>query len=262
MNGSIALVALLMLVGAATPAPAAGVQTFKSEAEMYRAVLDRIERLERTGAPRKTIDRTLERVFGWFREPALAGPIALGTASASDVTLFRPTLYRNIPLNRYEVTAKWQWKDCGASRCWMLNYPGISGSVGGPNGFALNSSRNVNFLATTFATYDEDGGARHYSNPEVFEADGVGFTEQDRQHWAPWDDFTWDHGTLVFAFRLAAPCRPGQLWKFTSKMGHTWQSTSISSLTISPTNISMTFSSVEARWTATSPTPLDWKPCG
>ena len=262
MHRSCALFALCMLVATASPLPVAAGKALGSDQDMYRAVLGRVERLERAGAPQGTIDRALEREFGWIREAGLAGGIALGTPSASDVTLFTPTLYRNIPLNRYEVTAKWQWKNCGPSRCWMINYPGISGNVGGPNGFALNSSRNVNFLATIFATYDEDGGARFYSNPDVFEADGVGFTEQDRQHWAPWDDFTWDHGTLVFAFRLASACRPGQLWKFTSKMGHTWQSTSISSLSISPTNISMTFTNADARWTATSPAPLDWKPCG
>lgn len=262
MKRQFALMTLVLLVGAMAPATAAGIQSFASDEEMYRAVLDRVEKLESNGASRKSIDRILEREFGWVREPEVDSPIALGTPSASDIALYKPTIYRNIPANRYEITAKWQWKNCGSSRCWMVNYPNINGNVGGPNGFALNSTRAVNHLATSFATYDEDGGAYHYTNPDVFENDGVGFTEQDRQHALPWDNFTWDHGTLVFAFRLVSACTPGQSWKFNSKMGHTWNSTSISGISISLTGISMTFSSFDARWTAVGPTPLDWKPCG
>ena len=258
----VVLAAVVMLVGAMTPASVSGVESFESDAEMYQAVFDRVEKLERKGASQKAIDRVLERRFGWVREPEVDSPVALATPSASDVTFTKPAIYRNVPANRYEVTAKWQWKNCGSVRCWIVNYPGVSGNVGGPNGFALNASRNVNHLATSFVTYDEDGASRIYTNPEVFEADGVGFSEQDTQHVFPWDDFTWDHGTLVYAFRLASACLPGQLWKFTSKMGHTWSSTSLSSISISPTNISMTFSSTDARWTGTSPSPLDWKPCG
>lgn len=262
MKKQVALVAMVMLIGAVAPVAAAGARSFQWDDEMYRAVLDRVERLQNKRASQKSIDRILEREFGWVREPQVDSPIALGIPSASDITLHKPTIYRNVPANRYEVTAKWQWKDCGSVRCWTTDYPAITGNVGGPNGFALNSSRNVNYLATTFATYNEDGGSYYYSNPDVFEADGVGFTEQDTQHAYPWDRFSWDHGTLVYAFRLASACVPGQLWKFTSKMGHTWDTTSISSITISATNIGMTFSTTESRWTATSPTPLDWRPCG
>ena len=257
------LLVLLSLTAMILTTLGAGLTAAKPPADStdYATILSKVEKLERNGASRSAIDRMLEREFGWVRETEEPSMETLAAPSASDITLYKPTIYRNVPANRYEVTARWQWKNCGTPRCWMVNYPGVNGNVGGPNAFAINTSRNVNELATTFATYDEDGSGRIYSNPDVFDADGVGFTEQDTQHATPWDNFSWDHGTLVFAFRLTGACVPGQLFKFKSKLAHTWDSTSVSSMSISLTGIDFGFSSSEARWVGLSPTPLDWKPC-
>ena len=160
----------------------------------------------------------------------------------------------------YEVTARWQWKDCGGDRCWYTNYPWNDGPIGGPDGFAINVSRAVTNLASSFGAYTEDGGGRTFTNPEVFERDGVGFSEQDTLRTID-DDYSWDHGTLVFAFRLAGACVPGQQFKFASKFGHTWADAALSDIGISTTGISMTFNGSARRWTVVSPSPLYWTPC-
>ena len=226
----------------------------------YARILDRIERMTRAGASQGAIDRTLERAFGWVRESEDAVIEALAAPSASDVTLAKPTIYRNVPAQRYEVTARWAWKTCGNDQCWYANYPLNDGDIGGPDGFAINSSRALTNLATSFVAYTEDGAARSYTNPEVFESDGVGFSEQDASRTTQ-DDYTWDHGTLVFAFRLAGACVPGQQFKFSSKLAHTWADASLSSISISTSGISMTFSGSANRWTAVVPSPLYWTPC-
>jgi hypothetical protein len=226
----------------------------------YEAIFATVERMERSGASQAAIDRMLEREFGWIRETEDAVIEALAAPSASDITLSKPTLYRSIPAQRYEVTAKWQWKQCVYYRCWAENYPLDTGNIGGPDGFAINVSRNVTNLATNFVTYDEYGNSRLFTNPEVFEGDGVGFAEQDTQVTTRLR-YSWDHGTLVYAFRLAGACVPGQQFKFSSKMGHTWSTAALSSISISTTGISMTYSGAEGKWTAVNPYPLYWTPC-
>jgi hypothetical protein len=226
----------------------------------YGSVLDRIERMARAGATQGAIDRTLERRFGWVREPEDRVLEAFAAPSASDVTMAKPILYRNLPAHRYEVIARWAWRDCGTARCWAANYPLNDGPIGGPDGFAINSSRALTNLATSFVAYTEDGAARSFTNPEVFENDGVGFAEQDTSRTTD-DDYDWDHGTLVFAFRLAGACVHGQQYKFSSNLAHTWADASLSGISISTAGIGMSFTGSAKRWTAVVPTPLYWTPC-
>ena len=227
----------------------------------YASILDQLERMAGAGASQKAIDRTLERRFGWVRQPEDPVFEALAVApSASDVSMAKPILYRNLPAQRYEVVARWAWKDCGKARCWATNYPLNDGPIGGPDGFAINSSRALTNLATSFVAYTEDGAARSFTNPEAFENDGVGFAEQDTSRTTD-DDYDWDHGTLVFAFRLAGACVHGQQYKFSSKLAHTWADASLSGISISTGGIGMTFTGSAKRWTAVVPTPLYWTPC-
>ena len=125
----------------------------------YAAVARRIDQVGRSGNA-AAVDRMLEREFGWVK--AAGGedapePVPLGTPSASNVSLPTPTIYRNTQRARYEVLARWQWRNCGSLRCWAANYGNAYGNDGGPDGFGVVSSIAVNPVTTSFVTFNNRG---------------------------------------------------------------------------------------------------------
>lgn len=232
----------------------------------YEKVTQRIDRVRRAGGNADAVDRMLAREFGWVKVAGGADGgelVPLGTPSGSDVTLPRPTVYRNVQAARFEALATWQWKSCGALQCWAANYGDAVGNDGGQDGFGIVSTIGVNFSSTFFATYTERGALLTYTNPEDFDQYGTGFSEQDRRYHAR--DYTWDHGTIVFGFNIrTCTGMKGTPWIFKSRMSHTWGDTGVVSITLSAGVIGFTFSDPGStrKWSVYGPQPLTWYPCG
>jgi hypothetical protein len=67
---------------------------------------------------------------------------------------------------------------------------------------------------------------------------------------------------IYMSFTLpSGSCVHGSAILMDTKMGHTWASTSVSSITVSLTGISVTYNASSARWTGIS-NPKYWYPCG
>lgn len=232
----------------------------------YAAVARRIEQVRRAGGGSGALDRMLEREFGWVK---VAGGddadnlVALGTPSGSDVTLPRPSVYRNVQAARFEALATWQWDLCGGARCWAVNYGDVVGNDGGPDGFGIVSTVGVNFAATFFATYTERGALYTYTNPDEFDQYGTGFSEQDRRYHGR--DYSWDHGLIMYGFNIkTCTGMAGTPWIFKSRMSHTWGDTGVASVSLSAGVVSFTFTNAGStrKWSVYGPSPLHWYPCG
>jgi hypothetical protein len=208
----------------------------------------------------------LEREFGWVKVAGGEGDdgmIALGTPSGSDVSLPTPSVYRNTQAGRFEVIARWQWRLCGGAYCWAVNYGSSYGNDGGPDGFGVVSNIALNPVTTSFATYNNRGTLQTYSNPDVIDDYGSGFSEQDRRYYGR--EYTWDHGLIMYAFNIRTCAgMAGTQWTFRSRMSHTWGDTGVLSIGLGAgiVNFSFSNSSSPYKWQAYSPTPLRWYPCG
>jgi len=242
------------------------------DAAYYSAVARRIEHVRRAGGSGGAVDRMLAREFGWQKvaggedaadDGAPGDPIALGTPTASDVSLPTPSIYRNTQLGRYEVLARWQWNRCGSAYCWAVNYGGTKGNDGGPDGFGVVSNIALNAVTTSFVTYTERGALYRYTNPDVIDDYGSGFSEQDRRYYGR--DYSWDHGLIMYGFNIRTCVgMRGTQWTFRSRMSHTWGDTGVSSITLGAGFVSFAFTNAGStnKWQGYSPTVLRWFPCG
>lgn len=236
------------------------------DAAYYSAVARRIEQVRRTGGSGGAIDRMLEREFGWVK---VAGGgtgeddlVALGTPSGSDVTVARPSVYRNTQAGRYEAVGTWQWKTCGSLRCWAANYGDAYGNDGGPDGFGIVSSVLNNPVTSFFATWTERGALLTYTNPDELDGYGAGYSEQDRRFHAR--DFTWDHGSIMYGFNIRTCAgMKGTPWIFKSRMSHTWGDGAVQSVSLSLGVVDFTFANASSnKWSIYGNQLLYWYPCG
>lgn len=262
-----AIVAAVVIASALGPGTVArAAPPTADDASYYHAVARRVEQVRRTGGDAAALDRMLAREFGWIRVAGGDGgddPVALGTPSGSDVTLARPSVYRNVQAGRFEAVASWQWKKCGVLYCWAENYGDALGNDGGPDGFGVVSSVAVNYVTTSFATWTERGALQTYVNPDEFDEFGSGYSEQDRRYHAR--DYTWDHGLIMYAFNIRTCAgMKGTPWIFRSRMSHTWNDTGVLSVSLAQGAISFTFSNPGStrKWSIYGNQPLSWYPCG
>jgi hypothetical protein len=236
----------------------------------YATVASRIEELEGQGLTQRSIDGVLRHEFGWVAahlEPATAGQdgglVALAS-SASNVTISKPSLYWDPYARRYQVYVTWTWRTCGNEPCYQDDLP-KEGNVGGLDGFGVQVGRPVPPIWSHLQAISGRGAVTNYSTPAAHNEYGSAYDEQDRIGSSWWWDplsYTWDHGSIIWAFARPS-CSRGQYWTFNAKMAHTWDSTKLTSFSVSyPLGITATFSSSSDRWFAAGPTPYNWYPCG
>jgi hypothetical protein len=226
-----------------------------------------------TAASPGAIDRGLSARFGWTRVSTMPAARAVSGASslsgsASHVSLPTPAVYYNSQLRRYEAVARWSWRTCEASSCvckpnlsCVIDDGCLSGDCGGVDGFGVSISKEVNDKASYLATYEPDGDLDIFSVPADQDGWGATYREQDSFHgFFAGYDYDWHHGTLFYAFTLVS-CAQGERFVLRTRMGHTWDRTAVSGISVGRNGISISFSAEEHRWDAASPTPLVWIPC-
>lgn len=125
-----------------------------------------------------------------------------------------------------------------------------SGHMGGRDCFGISFSRPVNILSKSFQTWDNGGTRRIYSTIAENQSNyGVSFSKYDDYNNAG-ILYYWDSGFLSVNF---TPQQTGTYAAWQT-MGHTWDSTDISSVSIGSSGISITFTSSYSKWRAVAPT--------
>jgi hypothetical protein len=102
--------------------------------------------MEEGGTPTSQIDATMKSQFGWERQPDMVGTVLAAAPTASHVTLYAPTVWKDTATNHWVARATWAWKDCtpvgSVSHCWYTDDKcNAIGNCGGPDGFGIKISR-------------------------------------------------------------------------------------------------------------------------
>lgn len=262
---AVTLVGVLMLT---TAVPVAAKKPVADETD-YEAVTSAIDALAARGASQAQIDRMLERDFGWVvvgRQATDDGQAALLSSQNFNVSLSVPTIYFNTSSGRYEAAAMFAWRSCptgiGGSLepCYMQDYGG-SAEMGGYDAFGIRLSKLVSRRGHVMTVAASTGCRTVYTVAAEADDSGAVFRNQDG-FFNPCgtSHYNWHRGTIVYSFLLRPGCPKGE-YKIDTKMAHTWQSTSITSASVSTSGVSITFSLAANQWTGVS-TPRTWTPCG
>jgi len=126
----------------------------------------------------------------------------------------------------------------------------LSGSVdvGGKDAFGLVFDRPIHRYTQFFQTWTNFGDRWEYSStPQYASSYGVCFNKQDK--FVNGAEYTWDSG-MISIYML--PQQTGKYY-FWQEMGHTWGAVDISSVSVSSSGISMTFTSGTSKWKAIAP---------
>ena len=108
--------------------------------------------------------------------------------------------------------------------------------------------------------FTETGVRTSYPNPWDADNSGATFRNQDKLL-ADKSQYNWDHGVLVYSFRLPLACPKGN-YEIRSKLAHTWSGAALTSITVTIHGISATFSGTNEHWQAVNPIARSWYPCG
>ncbi|GAA0378161.1 hypothetical protein [Bacillus horti] len=170
----------------------------------------------------------------------------LSIASVSSDVDITVNLYYDQTTGQYVLSGGWEWKnrnwfsDCG----W--------GACGGYNGFALQIlNRDIAIFDETLYTYSglREQFVRTNTMEKEYSSYGLGMRFQDNQIVRNWEyeyDSHRGQGRIWFEFSDGTPT--GTIVSYKAGYAHTWNSTEVSSITISATGISFSFSTTENRW--------------
>lgn len=164
-------------------------------------------------------------------------------ASDVDITV---NLYYDQTTGQYVLSGGWEWKnrnwfsDCG----W--------GACGGYDGFALQIlNRDIAIFDETLYTYSglRELFDRTNEMEKEYSSYGLGMRFQDNQIARNWEyeyDSHRGQGRIWFEFSDGTPT--GTIVSYKAGYAHTWSSTAVSSISITATGISFTFTKQENSW--------------
>jgi hypothetical protein len=180
------------------------------------------------------------------------------TSTSEDIKLYTPTFSYDNQLHHYVMAASWEWQTCADNynrACWTKD-DGV-GDMGGPDGMAIKVNRQVYRRGGGMSTNDNCGNkAIENSTADTDNGYGLGFVKQDTVSYdssngacagTPYR-YNWHRGTVSEIFDFQSSCDASTTIQVDSKIGHTWSSTSVTSIGISTSGISFTWSSSSHRW--------------
>ena len=239
---------------ALTASSPAGCEHLPGDGDSAARVDDFVRELpERARADQAGIDRRLLARF--CLERINAGGLER-VSYASDVTVRSPAIYYDRDSGQYMSLSYWDWRNRN------FEYPsawsgGTVYNMGQQDGFGIAYDKNVYMRSYRisywgFSTDPYIGFPTTYSSTAATaNAAGVGFRFQDKmKRTAPNGTYQSDgniaHGQLVnFFLNGQSGCR--SIYGF-AKVSHTWSSTGVSSVSISPGSVGFSFSSTSSRW--------------
>jgi hypothetical protein len=234
----------------------------------YQQFRERINDLLAQGKSQSEIDATIAEEFGIVRIVSDTSGIEVpGTTvepmstTASQVSMYTPTFSYDTLLRKYVMAASWQWKQCSSAPCWT-NDRSSPGNTGGPDGMAIKINRPIYRYSAGISTNDNCGTPKiNNSQADTDTGYGVAFIEQDAVTYDGGTScagspvrYNWHRGTVSETFTFQSNCASIQL-QIDSKIGHTWSTTSVNSISISTSGIGYSWSSTSYRWNAIPTTP-------
>jgi hypothetical protein len=194
--------------------------------------------------------------------------LAIDTASsattASEVKIYTPTFSYDNLLHKYVMAASWDWKICTQYKraCWA-DEKTSAGPVGGPDGMGVKLNRLINRYNVGISTSDNCGNPKiNNDQADTDSGYGIGFIEQDTVSLpggagmcagTPYR-YNWHRGTVSETFLFRSNCAGIQL-QIDSKIGHSWSTTSVTSMGISTSGIAFGWSKTASHWNAMPASP-------
>ncbi|HXI79779.1 MAG TPA: hypothetical protein VNM34_03065 [Verrucomicrobiae bacterium] len=228
------------LVAAWLLPPAATARPRPDEAARAEAIASA---LESRGASQAAIDRMLAARLGWLRsDVGTDGAVAPMSSTQLNASISQPAVYYSTAGHYWIARAQFSWHhNCGLfgnTECWYADCF-AQGNCGGPDGFALRSTRALNEDTTYFYTYDEKGNLTAWAGPDEMNEAGASWVTTDRLNGSQFpsgigEKYNWDHGTLYYYFHvITCTGLRGAQFKFYSRLYHSWQNTSITGVGVS-----------------------------
>jgi len=171
-------------------------------------------------------------------------------SSSSNVNMSVEVYYDRYT-DEYSVYGNWAW----INGAWVSDVPAFGGDVGGYDGLGLWFSNNTNLTMENGSAYllmnDYFGYWDDTSSVWDWDANGVAIKYQD-ESWVsgtPYNyDYNFDSGFISVVLKANNPCT--SYLKVT--YGHDWKSTDLSSVSITSSGITFSFSSSSDRWQKTN----------
>jgi hypothetical protein len=259
------LLTLLLLVHASPAAAGPPVApSARTDAILHDTVAAAVEGLRVRGAGAGEVDAMLAERFGWVRvtsDTSVASAFLTSDDSENDdVTMSTPSVYYNTQQGRYEAMATFRWLSCGSYPCYWYESDGGT-NLGGYDGFGLSIGKLVTRKTQSFYVYTASGTRTTYTNPWDADDSGATYRNQDKFTCGKGCGYNWDHGLLVYSFGLRSGCPRGN-YAVNSKLGHTWDSTSVSGISVTTKGVTISFDKQEHYWQAVNPQQRNWYPCG
>lgn len=254
------LLMTLMLMFALVATAAAEPSQESIEAR-HKALQEASAKIYRTTGDLEKVNRFLEKQ-GLKRVSTTGdGSTDVGILSTKyNVTISQPVVFWDSSVGQYYVYGQYSWNSYlkeGITQWYWMDDAGIgNGPVGGYDAVGLSFTDKTNlqptsWAFTTFPLYSSHP-AYNWTRPADYDAAGVVYAEQD----ATFDYSKWDYnfhsGMISMYVRSTGP--GSTMVKFQLK--HTWNSTNLSSVTISTSGISATVSGGTNEWTATNDQPV------
>ena len=187
-------------------------------------------------------------------EPDIVEPdTEVGILSANNNVTYNVDVYYDTMTDDYTVYGEWFWNDCA----WSSDVPAFGGNVGGNDGVALWFSNNNDLTMVNGSAYllmnSYTGYWGQTSTPWDWDQNGVAFKYQDRS-WVSGTpcnyDYNFDSGYVSVTLTADTPCSSYLKVSY----GHDWNTTDLSSVTISSSGVSFTFTKTTDKWQGTSNT--------
>jgi hypothetical protein len=279
---AVALASVALVVPQAVATPPADAWTQEQIDARYQQYRGRINQLLDQGKTQPEVDLAIAQEFDIVRinidDPQVAAPelfvpevdvdAITAATTASQVVMYTPTFSYDNLLHKYVMAASWGWKQCAEYKraCWTNDRTG-PGPVGGPDGMALKINRPIFRYNAGISTNDNCGNpAINNNQADTDTGYGIGFIEQDVINYSSANGmcvgtpyrYNWHRGTVSETFLFQGNC-DGYKIQVDSKIGHTWSSTAVDSITIqggtSSAGIGFRWSSTNHRWNAIPASP-------
>jgi len=225
-------------------------------------MVERVQDLNEAGAAWAQIGPMLEHEFG-LRVPEMAATaVPVAAPGSEDVTMSKAYFTYDDKTHETYAFATMQWRDCGRSRCWKQDAgTNGAGDHGGPDGFALWSERQISVRDHYLQLTDPCGKRETLKNAEFREPYGVGFRLQDTEgnssRRCAKGTYNFDGASIGVNIKWndghGGDCLDDREFELRAKYGHTWETTSLTSIGISESGITFSWNDKPQHFDVTSP---------
>jgi hypothetical protein len=228
---------------------------------LYRMV-ERVQDLNEAGTSWAEISRMLRAEFGLVVPETSVGAVPVAAPGAQDVEMSKAYFTYDDKTHDTYAFATLRWRDCGKYRCWERDAgTNGAGDHGGPEGFALWSERQIAIHDHYLQLSDPCGKRETLKNAEFREPNGVGFRHQDTEGKASWrcpkGSYNFDSASMGVKISWndghGGDCLDDRKFELRAKYSHTWETTAVTSISISNSGIAFSWNDKPHHFDVVSP---------